>query len=178
MGFGFNLGFIFIILPLTGILLLVWAITRNKIFGKTLGFIWLGIIGLIIFSLTVQTLTAKKELKKKDYYGQYIIDRDFFSGKQANWQYENFRFEIKKDDRIYFYVTDKEKIVKTFTGKISTTTPYNSERLIINMEQPTIHILKTNPTIYRSTWSFYLVFHSDKFNNMYFRKGNWKPIKE
>ena len=178
MGFGFNLFVIFVLLPLSVILLAVWIFSKNKIFGKTLGFIWLGIVGLIIFSLTAQILTAKKELKKKDYYGQYIIDRDFFPGKQANWQYENFRFEIKDDDKIYFYVTDKNKIVKTYIGTISTISPYGSERLVINMEQPTIHIMKTNPTIYRSAWSFYLVFHSDKFNNMYFKKGTWKPINE
>ncbi|KQR94450.1 hypothetical protein ASG01_00755 [Chryseobacterium sp. Leaf180] len=178
MGFGFNLFVIFVVLPLSVILLSVWIFSKNKIFGKTLGFIWLGIVGLIIFSLTAQTLTAKKELKKKDYYGSYIIYRDFFPGKQANWQYENFRFEIKNDDKIYFYVTDKKKIVKTYSGTISTLSPYGSERLVIKMEQPTIHILKTNPTIYRSAWSFYLVFHSDKFNNMYFKKGTWKSINE
>ena len=124
----------------------------------------------------MEKLTAKKELKKKDYYGQYIINRDFFPGKQADWQYETFRFEIKNNDKIYFYVTNSDKIVKIFSGTISTTAPYGSERLIINMEQPTIHVLKTNPTVYRNAWSFYLVFHSDKFNNMYFKKGNWKPI--
>lgn len=178
MGFGFNLFFVFILLPLTGILLAVWLFSKKNIFGKTLGFIWLGIVGLVIFSLTVQTLTSKKVLKKKDYYGQYIIDRDFFHGKQANWQYENFRFEINNDDKIHFFVTDKDKIVKTYKGTITTLTPYSSERLVINMEQPTIHIMKSNPTIYRSAWGFYLVFHSDKFNNMYFRKGTWKPIND
>ena len=64
MGFGFNFFFVFILVPLTGILLVTWLLTRKKIFGKTLGLIWLGIFGLIIFSTTVQTLTAKKELKK------------------------------------------------------------------------------------------------------------------
>ena len=178
MGFGFNLGFIFLLLPLTGILLLVWVFSGKKLLGKTFGFIWLGIIGLIVFSWIIQVLTAKKELKKKDYYGQYVIDRNYFKGKHANWQYNNFRFEIKQDDKIYFYVTDNDKILQTYIGTVSTLTPYSSERLVINMKQPTIHILKSNPTIYRSAWSFYLVFHSDKFNNLYFRKGIWKPISD
>lgn len=178
MGFGFNLGFIFIILPLTIILLLIWALSGKKIFGKTLGLIWLGLIGLVVLSLTIHTLTAKKELEKKDYFGEYVIDRNYFKGKHANWQYNNFSFEIRQDDKIYFYVTDKDKILKTYKGTISTLTPYSSERLVINMEQPTIHIMKSNPTIYRSAWSFYLVFHSNKFNNMYFKKGTWKPIND
>ena len=178
MGFGFYLGFIFIILPLTGILLIVWALTRKKIFGKILGFIWLSLIGLIFFSVILQWLTAKKELEKEDYYGQYVIDRNYFKGKQANWQYNNFRFEIRKNDSIYFYLTENEKILKIYKGTISTVKPWNSERLVINMIQPTNHIIKTNPTVYRSAWGFYLVFHSDKFNNIYFKKGKWIPIIE
>ncbi len=69
MGFGFNLFFVFILVPLTGILLVIWLLTRKKIFGKILGLIGLGIFGLVLFSGIIQWLTAKKELKKKDYYG-------------------------------------------------------------------------------------------------------------
>ena len=178
MGFGFNLFFVFILIPLTGILLVTWLLTRKKIIGKTLGIIWLGIFGLMILSGTVQWLTAKTVLEQKDYYGQYIVNRDFFPGKQADWQYDNFRFEIKDNDSIYFYLTDKEKILKTYRGTIKTTDPsqYSSARLIIKMEQPTHHIMTSNPTTYRSVWSFYLVFHSPKFNNVYFKKGQWKPL--
>jgi len=178
MGFGFNLFFVFILVPLTAILLLVWLISGKKLFGKTLGVIWLGIFGLIFFSLTVQCLTSKTELEKNDYYGQYVVNRDYFPGRQADWQYENFRFEIKDNDSIYFYVTNKEKILKTYRGTITTSQSYISKRLIINMEQPTNHIVKNNPTTYRSAWSFYLVFKSQKFNNVYFKKGKWEPIDD
>jgi hypothetical protein len=178
MGFGFNLFVVFILFPLTVILLLIWLFSGKKLFGKTIGLIWLGIIGLVVFSMTINWLTSKTELEKKDYYGQYIVNRDFFPGKQADWQYENFRFEIKENDSIYFYVTDKEKILKTYRGTITTTESYVSKRLIVNMEQPTNHILKSNPTTYRSTWSFILVFYSPKFNNVYFKKGEWKPLEE
>jgi hypothetical protein len=176
MGFGFNLLFIFILLPLTGILLVIWLLTQKKVFGQTLGIIWLGIFGLILLSTTIRWLTAKKILKKKDYYGQYIINRDYFPGRQADWQYENFRFEIRENDSLYFYVTDKEKILRTYRGKIQTTDSYASERLIISMEQPAHHILTSNPTTYRSAWDFYLVFYSPKFNNVYFKKGEWEPL--
>ena len=175
MGFGFNLFFIFILIPLTAILLLTWLLTRKLFIGKILGIIWLGIFGLFALSVTLQVLTANKKLKKKDYYGHYIIDRNFFRGKQADWQYDHFRFEIKENNTILFYVMDKEKILKTYNGTISTVNPYGSERLIINMSQPTHHITSGNPTIYRSAWSFYLVLYSPKFNNLYFKKGNWKP---
>jgi hypothetical protein len=178
MGFGFNLFFVFILVPLTGILLVIWLLTSKNIFGKTVGLIWLGIFGLVLLSGIVQLLTAKKELKKKDYYGEYIVDRGYFPGRQADWQYENFRFEIKENDSIIFYVTNKEKILGTYRGTITTTKPYGSDRLIINMEQPTHHIIRSDPTTYRSAWSFYLVFYSPIFNNVYFKKGEWKPINK
>ncbi len=176
MGFGFNLFFIFILVPLTVILLLTWLFSRKKIFGNTLGFIWGGIVCLVGLSVLLRNLTSIKELEKEDYYGQYIVNRDFYPGKQADWQYNTFRIEIKENDSIYFYKTDKDRILKTYAGTISTTKPYSSERLIINMNVPSHHILTSYPTIYRSSWSFYLVFNSLKFNNVFFKKGNWKPI--
>lgn len=177
MGFGFNLFFIFILVPLTGILLIAWLLSRKLWVGKILGIIWLGIFGLALLSGIVQWLTSKTELDKDDYYGEYVINRDYFKGKQTDWQYNHFRFEITDKDSIFFYVTDKEKILKTYRGKIKTTTPHSSARLIIEMEQPTHHILTTNPTTYRSAWDFYLVFKSPKFHNLFFEKGKWKPIE-
>ena len=132
--------------------------------------------GLILLGILVGMLVDKKKLARDDYNGQYVIDRTYFPGRQADWQYDNFRFEIKDNDTIYFYVTDKDKISQIFKGTVTTVKPYSSERLVINMIQPTHHVLTTNPTIYREAWSFYLVFNSPKFGNMYFTKGQWKPI--
>lgn len=176
MGFGFNLFFLFIIVPLTGILFVTWLLTRKKIFGMLIGVIWLGIFGLVFLAGIIQWLTTKTELEKKDYYGQYIVNREYFPGKQADWQYNNFRFEIKENDSIYFYVTNQEQIIRRYEGTITTTQSYRSERLIINMKQPTHHIMTSFPTTYRNAWSFYLVFFSPKFNNVYFKKGKWKPL--
>ena len=39
-------------------------------------------------------------------------------------------------------------------------------------------LLVENPTTYRSAWSFYLVFYSPKFNNVYFKKGSWESIEK
>ncbi len=169
---------ILFIFPLTIILLVIWAITRKKIFGKILRYFWLGLFGLFCLGAVIKLLTDQKELDKEDYYGEYIINRDYFPGRQADWQYEKFRFEIKENDSIYFYETDNEKILKTYRGTVKTTDPsqYKSARLKINMDQPTHHIMLSNPTTYRSAWSFYLVFYSPKFNNVYFKKGQWKPL--
>ncbi len=178
MGFGFNLFFIFILVPLTGILLLIWLISRKKIIAKTIGFIWLAILGLVILVSTLNWFSSKTELDKEDYYGEYVIDRDYFKGRQTDWQYNHFRFKITKKDSIFFYLTDKAKILKTYRGTIKTTNPRNycSARLIIEMEHPTHHILTSNTTTYRSAWDFYLVFKSPKFYNVFFEKGKWKRI--
>lgn len=178
MGFGFNLFFVFILVPLTGILLIAWLLSRKLLIGKILGFIWLGIFRLIMLSGIVRWLYSKTELEKYDYYGEYVINRDYFLGEQTDWQYNHFRFEITDQDSIFFYVTDEEKILKTYRGAIKTTDPkkYRSERIMIEMKQPTHHILTSNPTTYRSAWDFYVVFKSPKFYNVFFEKGKWKPI--
>ncbi len=177
MGFGFNLFFVVILVPLTGLLLLVWFLLKKRWIVILLGLMWFGVFSLVSVSLFTQWLTSKTKLEKEDYYGQYVVDRAYFKGKQADWQYNTFRFEITDKDSIYFYVTDEEKILKTYTGSIKTITPYSSARLIIDMEQPTHHILTSNPTTYRSAWDFYLVFESPKFYNVFFKKGHWKPIE-
>lgn len=167
--------FLFVFLGLPFIILFL---VLSLFFGQLRAFkyIGLGIIVLIVWSIIFQWLSAKKVLDKEDYYGHYIIDRDYFKGKQADWQYNSFRFEIRENDSIYFYYTNKERVLQTFKGKIATTAPYESETLMIQMDPPGHHILSSDPTTYRSAWSFYLVFHSPKFNNVFFKKGKWKAI--
>lgn len=174
MGFGFNLFFIFILIPLLVILLLLWLVTQKKIVGKAIAGICIGVLSLIIVSSVLRAVFSKKVLSKDDYFGTYVIDEKIIPGKQANWQYNHFRFEIKDNDSIYFYVTTKDRILQTYKGKIATVKPGNSERLVLHMPQPTHHVLTTNPTIYRSAWDFTLVFDSPKFGNMFFTKGSWE----
>lgn len=178
MGLGFNLFFVFILVPLIGILLIVWLLSKKLWIGRTLGIILLGVLSLILTSGIVRWANSKTILDQEDYYGEYIINRDYFKGKQTDWQYNHYRFEITKQDSIFFYVTEGDKIVKTYRGVIKTVTPYNSARLIIEMEKPTHHILTGNPTTYRNAWDFYLVFNSQKFHNVFFKKGKWIEIVE
>lgn len=172
-----GLHFIFIVLPISIILILLWVFTRKKIFGIVLIGVWFLLLLLGILSVVLQPFYTKKVLDTSDFYGEYIIDRSYFSGTQADWQYNNFRFEIKENDSIYFYVTDGNIIKETYKGTISTVAPFGSARLVIKMEEPTHHVMTTNPTIYRDVWDFFMVFNSPKFHNMYFRKGKWEEIK-
>lgn len=176
MGFGFNLGMIFIVLPLTAILLLLWLFVRKRIIGYLLALMWGGIFFLVIVSITLNAIFSKKELDKDDFYGEYVIDRFFFKGEQTDWQYNHYRFEITDDDSIHFYCTNGEGILKSYHGTISTVKPYSSARLKIHMNGESHHILTSNPTIDRDTWSFYMVFNSPYYHNMYFTKDDWEPI--
>tara|TARA_R110000765_G_scaffold179954_2_gene285773 strand:+ start:1059 stop:1592 length:534 start_codon:yes stop_codon:yes gene_type:complete len=174
---GFLLLIVLVLLLIATIfILLLWLFTKNKIYGKVILFVWAGLFSLYFGMYFLGWLYAKKVLDKEDFYGQYTIDRNYFPGKQADWQYNHYRFEIKENDSIYFHVTDGQKILETFKGKISILAPYKSARLVINMDGTSHHILTTNPTIYREPWDFFMVFNSPKFNNMYFRKGKWKEI--
>lgn len=173
-----TLFFLFVIIVLSIVFLGSWIVTKNANYLKILKFLWLSILSFISAVVLIVFLTSKKELEKSDYHGEYIVNRDYFPGKQANWQYNSFRFVIKENDSIYFFVTDKKQILKTYKGTITTTKPYASERLVLNMEQPTHHILNSNPTTYRNAWDFYLVFNSPKFNNVFFKKGEWKALDE
>lgn len=137
----------------------------------------IGIAVLIGLFWILNLLTSKTVLSPNDYHGSYIINRDYFSGKQSDWQYNHFRFMITEEDSIYFYETKHEKIINTYKGTVSFTKNSRSTRLILKSLEPEHHVLSRNPTTYRDTWNFYLVFNSPKFYNMYFKKGNWKPIE-
>ena len=171
VGFFFGL----ILLPLTLILLVVWALTQRAAWGKALGSIWLSVIVLVAVAWLARPLWQKKVLARDDYYGEYVIDRRFFPGRQSDWQYRRFHFVITPHDSIYFYETPADSPARVVRGYISTVAPSGSARLRLHLPKPTHHVLATNPTIYRGIWTFVLVFNSPKFGNLFFTKGQWEP---
>ena len=178
MGFGFNLFFILILIPLSIILLTSWVISKKKIFGKALSGIWIVVIALVLFVSIIKLIANLNELNQDDIYGEYVIDRTKYPGKQSDWQYENFRFEITKNDDILFHVTNKSKILKTYNGKIHFLEQYESPRIVLNFKNEKHHIVNENPTLYRNGKSFYYVFYSEKFGNVFFTKDKWKEINK
>lgn len=177
MGFAYLILFA-VALGLSGILLIVWIVTKRKLYGILLGIVVFSFVLFIIADLAMPNFNF---LKKDDYYGTYVVKRDFYKGAQADWQYNSFRFEIRSDDSIFFYYTNKQYIIKTYKGVIETTIPYASARLIVKMEQPVHHILTSNPTTVRTGnrfyKRFYMVFNSPRFKNVFFKKGEWRPIE-
>jgi len=117
-------------------------------------------------------------LEKEDFYGDYIIDRNQFPGKQADWQYNSFRFVISHNDAINFYIMRNGHEVRVYKGFITTVVLNKSAHLVLHRQEPVHHILTMDPTVYRRKGSFYLVFDSPKFGNVFFKKGEWKPISD
>jgi hypothetical protein len=116
------LGFFFglILVPGTIILLVLAAITRKKIFLKVLAVSWLVIVVLGVALFATRPLFETIKLEREDFYGSYVIDRGKFPGRQADWQYNTFRFTITPDDRITFFVMNGGRVVKLYVGTVYT----------------------------------------------------------
>ena len=176
MGFGFNLFVLLILFPLTIILPIIWIVTKKRLFGKILFFAWIPVLGLIVLTSIIHFFKDKKSIQHEDIYGDYIIDRTKFPGKQADWQYNHFRFTITKQNKFIFYLTDKSKILDTDSGSVTILDSYIHPRIVLQVKKPKHHIIDDKPTLYRTVWSFYYVFYSPKFKNVFFTKGTWEPL--
>lgn len=64
--------FIIILLPMTGILLIAWLLSKKLFYGKMLGLIWIGFVGLVllsdIVSLSLIGCINEKRKTTKDYF--------------------------------------------------------------------------------------------------------------
>ena len=163
-----------------GIVVLLYTIFTGKIdLLKWTFFASIVCVGLVGLLYLLSPLWTKMELDPKDYCGKYVIDCSFYPGRQAKWQYNHFRFEILPSDSVLFYVTEGAKIVSTYRGKaIWWTTSYSSVRMRLDMDSPTHFIMASNPTTYRSIWDFRLIFATDRFGNVAFKKGKWKSLEK
>ena len=163
-----------IICPLTLLLLVIWFLTKKRIFGKITGGIWMFLFSLISLMCVASLFTQKMSLDKNEIYGEYVINKNKCPGKQANWQYEQYRFEIKKDNKLYFKILKNKKVIKTIVKNIEIKEYYHpSPRLDIKTNIDDFHIIRENPTLYREIWTYYYVFHSEKFGNIFFTKKKW-----
>lgn len=174
-----------IMIPLSGILLFTWILI-NK--WKAHGFFYIlfviwGILILgIVFLFLAQPYLKPMILTQQDIYGDYIIDRDKFPGKQADWQYDNFKFSITENDQLIFKARIYDNVWNLDTVKVSYSSGYYdlekeqycNRKLRVHSDSTTHHIIMDNPTLYRRSFNrFYYVFESKKFGNVFFKKGEW-----
>ncbi|KFC19732.1 hypothetical protein IO90_10775 [Chryseobacterium sp. FH1] len=171
----FSLALLLFLGLITLMLLLINHLTKKKIFIKLSFGIWILVVILSLMIILSNFLNSKTNVEKNDYYGTYIIDNNKFKGENADWQYNHYRFEITKDDELNLYVTDKNKVLKVYKRKIEFIEGSASPHLKIINENPNF-ILDSEPTLYRNSWDFYLVFKTKPYSNMFYKKGKWKPI--
>lgn len=165
--------FLFLLLPLSLYTGLSFIISRKNIFWQVFKYIWLSVLLIISILFISRCLNAKIVLAKKDFYGTYAINRNYFPGADADWQYNHYRLIIREDDSVFFYATNKNKILKVYKGFMFCNETYPSARIRFEMEAPTHHIFSEQPLITRSRWNFMLVFFSPFYHNMYFEKGDF-----
>ncbi|MDI9310286.1 MAG: hypothetical protein QM535_08720 [Limnohabitans sp.] len=129
---------------------------------------------MILVSIFNTLFVDRMNLSKNEIYGEYVIDASKFAGKNADWQHEHFELNISKDDILQLYIyNDNGDIVKTITKEIEIKDQYSNARLNIYPKNTDYHILQKNPTLYRNVWSYYYVFNSSKYGNMFFVKKSW-----
>ena len=169
MGFGFNLiGFSLLILATLG-LLTYFFISKRKGALKIVGVIWGFTILIIATAVIGNHFRTPIPLTNFDIIGNYCIDTNFFAGTNAKWQYKQYRFMITPTDSIYFYVINKDNIIKMFKEKIRYSIGPPT-LWTVQMDTPFYQIMKYSPTLYRGHNRFYYIFKSDIYGNMFFRK--------
>ena len=149
----------------------LYFLTKKKIFIKLFFGFWSIIFFLIGTIFLVDFVNSKTKVSKKDIIGKYYVDKNMFKGKNADWQYEHFDFEITSyDEFILFEYFDSGKIKSVHKGKVNYIEGYASPHLKITNLNPEHQIVDKEPLLVRGNWSFYYVFKSKKFGNMFFKK--------
>jgi hypothetical protein len=171
MGFGFNLiGFPLLLLTTGG--LVIYAMAKKT--WKPLlvvAALWGLTILLFIGAAISNHYRTPIRLTKNDIIGDYHIDTKIFTGANAKWQYNRYKFTITPTDSIYFYVTNKDTVINTYKKRLV----YSSgppDLWKVHSDTTTHHVIKYPPTLYRGHKKFYYVFKSDHYGNMFFRKVN------
>ncbi len=113
----FLLSILFLLFKISGLI----ATSYTNIF-KTIG---KTTVGLALFTLFVFLLISFFDwynspitVSKRNLYGNYVIDNEMFKGKNADWQYEHYRLNIK-EDTLKLIIMNHGKEFKTYSKKIT-----------------------------------------------------------
>lgn len=154
----------------TLILPLIYFLTKKKIWLKLFFGFWGFVATLFCVLFVIGFINSPTKVGKKDIYGTYIIDKSMFKGKNADWQYQHFSFEITKNDDFIFYEYYNNKTKSVHKGKVDFVEGYTSPHIRIVNLKPDHQVVEKEPLLVRNKWNFYYVFKSEKFGNMFFIK--------
>jgi hypothetical protein len=147
---GFIIGFPILLLT-TIAFIIFYAITKKKIALIGICSIWGFAFLIVVTGLINDYYSQPIRLTKTDIIGDYRIDTNFFTRKNAKWQYDHYRFTITRYKEKIVYSSGPPDMWKVQNG-----TAYQ--------------VLKYPPKLFRGHKKFYYVFKSDYYGNMFFRK--------
>lgn len=124
------------------------------------------------------SMPHRRRVSPYDVYGTYRIDRKFFSGKNADWQYEHYKFTITPDNKFLLTEIDDAGVSHQYAGKVSWFGTHTRRALWSAKLNEKHHLRVDSPTLIRSYFTFYYVIYSEKYGNMYFRREIDYPIYE
>lgn len=178
-----------LLLPIAAIVLVIWLTKRRTWKDKsaviTLASIWLFFIGLLVLDNLLRPYFRPMIVTQDDIHGSYVIDRDKFPGAQADWQYNNFRLHILPNDKLVFEYRVYDNYWKSEIVDVSYSSGYYNfevedycnRKIRVHSDSSNHHIIRDNPTLYRLPgYKFYYVFESEKFGNVFFKKGTWHSL--
>src|SRR6266436_1219174 len=77
--------------------------TKDKSFLKKAALPWLALFLFIGVLTAFSWYAAPIPINKNRIVGSYEIDTNFYSGANADWQREHFRFQVTSDDKFVFF---------------------------------------------------------------------------
>lgn len=143
---------------------------KKKMYLYSFFTFWSFVVLLFLILSVAEFINSKATVVKDDLYGNYVIDKEMFKGKNATWQYQHFSFLITKDDVFIFYkYSDSGKIKSVYKREVEFVN-YASPHLRILNVKPNNQVIESEPLLVRKKWGFFYVFKSHKFGNMFFTK--------
>lgn len=167
---------VMVFMGIPGIIAIVLLTIRGKPWGYWTLFRATALVfaSLGLFINFIALFTTPMNVGASDIYGEYVIDRTMFPGKNADWQYETYQMEITKVDELKLYQLRNGQVVETYLIPVRMLDHYRNTRLKLEPSGDIRHhILRRNPLMVRRPWSHYYVFYSPHYGNMYFRKKGW-----
>lgn len=129
------------------------------------------IVLLFFVLIIIGYVNSPTNVDQSDIVGKYVIDREMFNGKNANWQHQHFSFEITdKDEFVFFEYYDNGKIKSVHKANVEYVRGFASPHLKINNLLPNHQVVEKEPILVRNKWDFYYVLKSQKFGNIFFTK--------
>lgn len=132
---------------------------------KVLGYLLLALIAAPFLPLGFRWLYGPIQLEKADVIGRYEIARSVYPSSQAEWQHKTYTLDITPTQ----VIVHDSRTATTWESPITWFT-YPSYRWKFSNNDPRHHVIADGPAIYRTSSSYYYVFKSPLYGNMFFQK--------